>query len=143
MAEITTKKKGKITQKISEDNLLEILPETTASQVIEETDKRFFKDSERAKLEKIEEGAQKNIIKEIQLQGVKQEPIGGVVNLNIDTSDKIGIDQKGVPDGVASLDNNGKVPTTQLPDSILGQLTYGGTIAGIYLNSDEVTNAAV
>ncbi|WP_281512270.1 hypothetical protein [Mammaliicoccus vitulinus] len=50
---------------------------------------------------------------------------------------------KGIDNGVASLDNNGKVPTAQLPDSILGQLTYGGTIAGIYLNSDEVTNAAV
>jgi len=32
----------------------------------------------------------------------------------------------GVNNGLASLDGNGKIPTTQLPDSILGQLEYQG-----------------
>lgn len=35
--------------------------------------------------------------------------------------------EKGVANGYASLDTNGKVPTSQLPDSVLGQLEYKGT----------------
>ncbi len=36
-------------------------------------------------------------------------------------TDKQGIIEKGQPDGYASLDNNGKVPLSQLPDSTKGQ----------------------
>lgn len=34
---------------------------------------------------------------------------------------------KGQANGIASLDGTGKVPTSQLPDHILGQMLYGGT----------------
>ncbi len=41
-------------------------------------------------------------------------------------TDKIDVAEKGVADGVATLDSNGKVPLTQLSDSILGQVEYMG-----------------
>jgi hypothetical protein len=37
------------------------------------------------------------------------------------------ISNKGAINGYASLDNTGKVPITQLPDSVLGQVEYKGT----------------
>lgn len=40
---------------------------------------------------------------------------------------KINNSEKGVANGVATLDANGKVVLTQMPDSILGQLEYVGT----------------
>ena len=40
---------------------------------------------------------------------------------------KINNSEKGVANGVATLDVNGKVVLTQIPDSILGQLEYVGT----------------
>ena len=45
------------------------------------------------------------------------------------------IDSKGQANGLATLDVNGKVPTTELPDTILGQLSYIGTYdqsTGVY-----------
>lgn len=36
--------------------------------------------------------------------------------------------EMGVSSGVATLDENGKVPQIQLPDTVLGQLKFGGTI---------------
>jgi hypothetical protein len=41
--------------------------------------------------------------------------------------DAVNLSQMGAPNGVASLDTNGKVPTTQLPAAILGSLNYQGT----------------
>lgn len=35
--------------------------------------------------------------------------------------------QKGVANGLATLDSNAKIPLSQIPDSILGQLEYKGT----------------
>ena len=40
---------------------------------------------------------------------------------------KINNSEKGVANGVATLDVNGKVTLTQIPDSVLGQLEYMGT----------------
>lgn len=40
---------------------------------------------------------------------------------------KINNSEKGVANGVATLDVNGKVVLTQIPDSVLGQLEYMGT----------------
>lgn len=42
-------------------------------------------------------------------------------------SDKQNISEKGQANGYASLDGNAKVPESQLPDSILGQVVYEGT----------------
>lgn len=38
-------------------------------------------------------------------------------------------DMKGANNGIAPLDNNGKILLEDLPDVILGQLVYGGTVA--------------
>lgn len=38
--------------------------------------------------------------------------------------------EKGQPNGYASLDSNGKVPTSQLPEEIFGNMTYKGTWNG-------------
>ena len=40
--------------------------------------------------------------------------------------DRIHVDQMGVADGVATLNGEGKVPTEQIPDAVLGQLEYQG-----------------
>lgn len=49
----------------------------------------------------------------------------GLGNLTNDLQVKAS--EKGVANGVATLDSNSKVPMAQLPDSILGQLLFGGT----------------
>lgn len=43
------------------------------------------------------------------------------------SSDGLTIADKGVANGVAILDENGKVPTSQLPNSVMGGLNYKGT----------------
>lgn len=40
---------------------------------------------------------------------------------------KVNNSEKGVANGISTLDNNGKIVLTQIPDSILGQLEYVGT----------------
>ena len=50
-----------------------------------------------------------------------------VTNLTTDLAAKIPSTEKGANSGVATLDGGGKIPLTQLPDSILGQVTYMGT----------------
>jgi ACT domain-containing protein len=50
-----------------------------------------------------------------------------VTNLTTDLAAKIPATEKGANSGVATLDSGGKIPTTQLPDSILGQVSYLGT----------------
>ena len=51
-----------------------------------------------------------------------------VTNLVTDLAAKIPNTEKGANSGVATLDSGGKIPLTQLPDSILGQVTYSGTL---------------
>ena len=46
---------------------------------------------------------------------------------SLDTTSYIPTSQKGKANGVASLDSNGKVPTSQLPDSVVGSMEYRGT----------------
>lgn len=47
--------------------------------------------------------------------------------LNELDSNKIETSEKGAPDGVATLDGSGKVPTAQLPSTIVGAVEYQGT----------------
>jgi hypothetical protein len=42
-------------------------------------------------------------------------------------TDAINVSQKGVSNGVATLDNTGKVPTSQLPAAVLGAVQYQGS----------------
>ena len=46
---------------------------------------------------------------------------------SLDTTSYVPTSQKGKANGVASLDSNGKVPTSQLPDSVIGSMEYKGT----------------
>lgn len=46
---------------------------------------------------------------------------------SLDTTSYVPTSQKGVANGIASLDSNGKVPTSQLPDSVVGSMEYKGT----------------
>ena len=46
---------------------------------------------------------------------------------NVDNVQQIPLSQKGANNGVAELDGNGKVPSTQLPAFILGKVEYKGT----------------
>lgn len=46
---------------------------------------------------------------------------------NVDNVQQIPLSQKGAVNGVAELDFNGKVPLSQLNDSIIGQVEYQGT----------------
>ena len=55
---------------------------------------------------------------------------------SLDTTSYVPTSQKGVSNGVASLDSNGKVPTSQLPDSVVGSMEYRGTFdatSGLHL----------
>ena len=46
---------------------------------------------------------------------------------SLDTTSYVPTSQKGAANGIASLDSNGKVPTSQLPDSVVGSMEYKGT----------------
>ena len=55
---------------------------------------------------------------------------------SLDTTSYLSTSQKGKANGVASLDSNGKVPTSQLPDSVVGSMEYRGTFdatSGLHL----------
>jgi hypothetical protein len=53
--------------------------------------------------------------------------IADVTGLQTALDAKEGTANKGVASGYASLDTNAKIPTSQLPDSVLGQVSYQGT----------------
>lgn len=55
------------------------------------------------------------------------QAISTVSGLQVALDSKIPLTQRGAANGVATLDASGKVPTTQLPDSVLGGMTYKGT----------------
>ena len=53
---------------------------------------------------------------------------GVTSNIQTQLNSKINQSDKGVANGVATLDANTKIPLTQLPDYILGQVLYGGNV---------------
>lgn len=60
----------------------------------------------------------------------KDDNTGIITRLSNDILTKSELeDMKGVKNGIASLDSNGKILLEDLPDVILGQLVYGGTVA--------------
>lgn len=82
---------------------------------------------EKAKLEGIEEGATQNeddtfLLNRANHTGVQS--IGTVSGLQTSLDSKIPLSQKGVQNGVATLDSGGKVPASQLP---VGSQVYKGT----------------
>lgn len=54
-------------------------------------------------------------------------------NISLDYSDvgAIPASDKGAASGVATLDSNSKIPVAQIPDVVMGQLVYGGTVTGV------------
>jgi len=48
---------------------------------------------------------------------------------SVDNVQQVPMTQRGAANGVATLDTNSKVPTSQLPDVVLGAMLYGGTFA--------------
>jgi len=60
------------------------------------------------------------------------------LNTLLDT--KIETSEKGVANGVASLDSSGKVPLSQLNDAILGNLKWYGLYDGSVISSSPVTS---
>lgn len=53
--------------------------------------------------------------------------IANITGLQAALDNKVDDSEKGVANGIATLDTNGKVVLTQIPDSVLGQLEYMGT----------------
>lgn len=54
-------------------------------------------------------------------------------NISLDYSDvgAIPASDKGAASGVATLDSGSKIPVAQIPDVVMGQLVYGGTVTGV------------
>jgi len=62
-------------------------------------------------------------------------PISEIINLQSDLDSKINTTDKGVINGVASLDGNGKVPLLQMNDALLGNVKWKGLYNGIIITS--------
>lgn len=108
-----------ITQLGEGDELKVLHPETNADVVLETANKKVMTAAERTKLAGIEQGAEVNIINGVKVNGTTVSPDGsGVVNIEIDDTDKIPLSQKGAAGGVAELDSSGKVPSAQLPSYV-------------------------
>lgn len=89
----------------------------------------FMSDSDKSKLNGIEAGATADQI----ASEVPFSPTGGLSSTDVQAalaeldSEKQAISQKGAPNGYASLDGGGKVPVSQLPDTVVGSVDYKGT----------------
>jgi hypothetical protein len=125
----STVKKGKLTQKTSATELTALYPVTSADIVEETTSKKIMTSDERTKLSGIASGAQVNILEGVQLNGKDLTITNKKVNIVVDTSDKINVSDKGVANGVATLDSGAKIPLSQIPDAVLGQMTFGGILS--------------
>lgn len=92
-----------------------------------------FTAAEKAKLAGIEVGAEVNIVDGIKVNGQEVLPDSNrVINLSA-----IPLEEKGTKNGVATLDNNGKIPDSQLPEikvNIVTELNASST-------DDEVPSA--
>ncbi len=59
---------------------------------------------------------------------VNDQPLTGNVTITLNDLGGIPMTQKNAASGVAPLDANSKVPTANLPDFLMGQMIYGGTV---------------
>lgn len=124
-----TTKNYRIQQQL-DDGMLTLHPETSADVVLETTDKKVMTAAERTKLAGIEQGAEVNVINGIEVNGAAVTPDGeGIVNIQIDDTNKIPLSQKGAAGGVAELDNSGKVPSSQLPSYVDDVVEYSSASA--------------
>lgn len=82
----------------------------------------FMSSEDKNKLDSIESGANKTVI-DSALSSSSTNPVQNKV-INSALSEKISISQKGAAYGIAELDSNGKVPSTQLPSYVDDVLDY-------------------
>lgn len=138
-------KNYQINQLQDDGSLLVLHPETTADLVVETTNNKVMTAAERTKLSGIESGAQANKLEGVQLNGTDLTITNKKVNIVVDTSDKINVSEKGVANGVATLGSDAKIPLSQIPDVIIGQMTFGGiaTVENGVVSHIEVSSNAV
>lgn len=102
-----------------ENNVEVVLhPETTADVVLETALKKVMTADERNKLNSVENGSQVNKIEVIKVNGVATPVSNKEVNIAINYGNFIPTSEKGQNNGVATLGNDGKVPSTQLPSYV-------------------------
>lgn len=111
-------KKYQITQLQEAGDLLVLHPETSADIVVETSDKKIMTSIERTKLQGVENGAQVNKIETIKVNGAPVNIVDKAVDIKIDGGKYIPLTEKAQPNGVATLDELGKVPTSQLPSYV-------------------------
>lgn len=111
-------KNYQITQLQEGGDLLVLHPETNADIVVETSTKKVMTASERTKLQGVESRAQVNKIETIKVNGAPVSIVDKAVDINIDTGVYIPSTEKAQPNGVATLDELGKVPTSQLPSYV-------------------------
>ena len=133
--------KAKLIQKVDENTYTQFLPQTTASQVIEEANLKFINASEKSWVD----SGQTNVAfsgtsttfnsTSIDVLGTPNINVTGVISVNgnvpkVNNSNVLteATLKKGAANGVASLDASGKIPTSQLPQSTMGGIFFGGVI---------------
>lgn len=92
--------------------------------------KSLLSNSEIAKLLTVESGATKNQTDAFLLARANHtgfQTISTITGLQGFLDGKIEASQKGIPNGVATLDGNGKVPLSQINDALLGAVNYRGS----------------
>jgi hypothetical protein len=119
-------KKYTIKQRLPDSNgdivLQPLYPKTTASQVIQETDLRFLTDAERAEIINL------------------RTDVGA---LETGITDYIPLTQKGAANGVATLDGNAKIPTSQLPSLAVTETFVVTSEAAMLALTAQVGDVAV
>ena len=119
-------KKYTIKQRLPNSNgdivLQPLYPKTVASQVVQEVDLRFLTDAERQEI--------------IDLRT-------DVGNLQTDIGDYIPLTQKGAANGVATLDANAKIPTSQLPSLAVTETFVVTSEAAMLALTAQVGDVAV
>ena len=76
---------GELRKIISTSELLELTENKVDKELGKGLSTNDFSNTEKAKLKGIEDNAQRNIIEEVDLNGVKIEPVNKVVSINVDT----------------------------------------------------------
>lgn len=104
-------KKVSIKEKQQDGSLLELLPKTTASQVIEETNKKFTTDQQQTDLATLRDK-------------IANDDFGQVDDVQLNNGTSIVTNKVAKLPNFATLGNDGKVPTSQLPSYVDDVLEY-------------------
>lgn len=109
-----------IQQLQSDETLLDMYPETTASQVIEEDDLKFMTDAEKTKLEGIESEAEVNVIESISINGTPQTVTNKGVNIEVAITSGTALSFVATTGSLSLKDSAGNVlSTVDLPTELI------------------------